>query len=173
MYRLDASDIEHVAVRTPLLCLSHNDSLDNSGMETNKTKISLPFVLRFYCFLLVSFIFFPVLFYLLLFSTPCHFPRLPFSLPPLCLSYLTCFPKVRLCDFHPICLWIPPPINFWISEPVFMKLGLYVMATEPVSTSYFINPSNQSLSIYVSLYPVLDNGSVNTFPRQRIHAKIE
>jgi hypothetical protein len=25
-------------------------------------------------------------------------------------------------------------------EPIFMKLGMYIMAPEPISTSYFINP---------------------------------
>jgi hypothetical protein len=34
-------------------------------------------------------------------------------------------------------------------EPVFMKLGMYIMAPEPVSTAYFINPSHQSVCLYV------------------------
>jgi hypothetical protein len=38
-----------------------------------------------------------------------------------------------------------------MSEPVFMKLGMYIMAPEPISTAYFINPSHQSLYLYV--YP--------------------
>jgi hypothetical protein len=36
-------------------------------------------------------------------------------------------------------------------EPVFMKLGMYIMAPEPISTAYFINPSHQSMCLYV--YP--------------------
>jgi hypothetical protein len=33
-----------------------------------------------------------------------------------------------------------------------MKVGMYVMETEPISTAYFINPSNQStcLNVYPS-----------------------
>jgi hypothetical protein len=30
-------------------------------------------------------------------------------------------------------------------EPVFMKLGIYIMASEPFSTPYFINLSHQSV----------------------------
>jgi hypothetical protein len=72
-------------------------------------------------------------------------------------------------------------------EPVFMKLGTYITETEPISAPYFINPSHQSVSLYV--YPsyrckttaplsvffhsVIANGSANTFPRQRIHATVE
>jgi hypothetical protein len=58
-----------------------------------------------------------------------------------------------------LCLYIPP-INFWMPEPIFMKLGMYIMTPEPISTAYFINPS---------LY-LLGNGSVKTSPQQRIHA---
>jgi hypothetical protein len=46
-------------------------------------------------------------------------------------------------------------------ERVFMKLGLYIMAPEPISTANFINPSHQSLCLYV--YPrisLLGNGFV-------------
>jgi hypothetical protein len=32
-----------------------------------------------------------------------------------------------------------------------MKLGVYIMASEPISTAYFINPSHQSVCLYV--YP--------------------
>jgi hypothetical protein len=45
----------------------------------------------------------------------------------------------------------PPSINFQIPEPVFIKLGVYIMASEPISAAYFINPSRQSLWLYV--YP--------------------
>jgi hypothetical protein len=38
-----------------------------------------------------------------------------------------------------------------MSEPIFMKLGMYIMAPEPFSTAYFINPSHQSVCVYV--YP--------------------
>jgi hypothetical protein len=38
-----------------------------------------------------------------------------------------------------------------MAEPIFMKLGMYIMAPEPISTAYFINPSRQSVCLYV--YP--------------------
>jgi hypothetical protein len=47
-------------------------------------------------------------------------------------------------------LWTPP-IDFWISEPVFMKFGIYITASEPTSTAYFISPSHQSVCLHV--YP--------------------
>jgi hypothetical protein len=28
-------------------------------------------------------------------------------------------------------------------EPIFMKLGMYIMACEPISAAYYINPSPQ------------------------------
>jgi hypothetical protein len=33
---------------------------------------------------------------------------------------------------------------------LFIKLGIYIMAPEPISTAYYINPSHQSVSVYVS-----------------------
>jgi hypothetical protein len=36
-------------------------------------------------------------------------------------------------------------------EPVFMKLCMFIMATEPISTAYFTNPSNLPMCLYV--YP--------------------
>jgi hypothetical protein len=30
-------------------------------------------------------------------------------------------------------------------EPIFMKLGMYIMAPEPISTAYFRNPSTSLL----------------------------
>jgi hypothetical protein len=45
-----------------------------------------------------------------------------------------------------------PPLNFWMAEPVFMELGMYIMAPEPISTAYFINPSHQYVCLYV--YPL-------------------
>jgi hypothetical protein len=65
-------------------------------------------------------------------------------------------------------------------EPIFTKLGMYIMATESISTAYFINLSHHSVRVSflllkgngsVKCFPlsVLGNGSVNTLPRQRIH----
>jgi hypothetical protein len=36
-------------------------------------------------------------------------------------------------------------------EPVLMKLDMYIMAPELISTAYFINPSRQSVCLHV--YP--------------------
>jgi hypothetical protein len=58
-------------------------------------------------------------------------------------------------------------------EPVFMKLGMYIMAPEPISTAYFINPSHQSVCLYVYPLLLLGSGSVETLPWQQIHATIE
>jgi hypothetical protein len=54
------------------------------------------------------------------------------------------------------------PLNcFWMPEPIFTKLGMYVMAPEPISTAYFINPFHHScLHVY---RPV-----VASQPRKRI-----
>jgi hypothetical protein len=41
------------------------------------------------------------------------------------------------------------PINFWIPEPIVMKLGIYIMVPEPVWTVYFIHASHQSVCLYV------------------------
>jgi hypothetical protein len=41
--------------------------------------------------------------------------------------------------------------NFWMPESIFMKLRMYNMATELISTAYFINPFHQSVCLYV--YP--------------------
>jgi hypothetical protein len=43
----------------------------------------------------------------------------------------------------PWCLYIHP-INFWVPEPIFMKLGIYIMAPEPISMAYFINSYHHS-----------------------------
>jgi hypothetical protein len=36
-------------------------------------------------------------------------------------------------------------------EPIVMKLGMHIMAPEPISTAYLKNPSHQSVCLYV--YP--------------------
>jgi hypothetical protein len=64
-----------------------------------------------------------------------------------------------------VCLCILP-IKFWTPEPLFMKLGVYIMAPKPVSTTYGINPYHQSACLYEHCC------SVHTFPWQRIHATI-
>jgi hypothetical protein len=54
-------------------------------------------------------------------------------------------------------------------EPIFIKLGMYIMAPEPVSTTCFKNPSHQSFFVCISL---LDNGSVKRYRgREYPHSK--
>jgi hypothetical protein len=48
----------------------------------------------------------------------------------LLLMFLAYFPKVDVCNLHPVCI-SPPPINLSMPEPIFMKFGMYIMATEP------------------------------------------
>jgi hypothetical protein len=36
-------------------------------------------------------------------------------------------------------------------EPIFMKLGMYITAPEPISMAYFINLSHQSVYLHVYL----------------------
>jgi hypothetical protein len=38
----------------------------------------------------------------------------------------------------PVCLFFPP-INFWMPELIFTKLGTYIMVPHPISSAYFIN----------------------------------
>jgi hypothetical protein len=49
-----------------------------------------------------------------------------------------------------VCVYVPH-IKFWMPELIFMKLGMYAMAPEPILTAYFINPAHQSVCLYV--YP--------------------
>jgi hypothetical protein len=59
-----------------------------------------------------------------------------------------------------------------MSEPVFMKIGMYIMAPEPISRAYFINPIHRSACLYVYSLTLLGNGPVKTLLRQRTHATI-
>jgi hypothetical protein len=51
------------------------------------------------------------------------------------------------------------PINFLKAEPIFIQLGIYIVAAEPISTAHFINPSHQSVCLYVYLPTVAYNFS--------------
>jgi hypothetical protein len=44
-----------------------------------------------------------------------------------------------------------------------MRLGMYIMAPEPISTAYFINPSHQSVCLYVYPYIVARPGLGRNF----------
>jgi hypothetical protein len=49
------------------------------------------------------------------------------------------------------CLYVcaSPLINFCMPEPIFRKLGTYMMAPEPISTEYLKTPFHQSVCLYV------------------------
>jgi hypothetical protein len=56
-------------------------------------------------------------------------------------------------------------------ETVFMKLGLYTMVPEPVSTAYVINASHQSVCLY--LYVAWQWLGKNVTAAMNTHATIE
>jgi hypothetical protein len=56
--------------------------------------------------------------------------------------------KVGLWDHDAVCVSVNPSINFWIPEPIFMKLCIYILTLELIWTAYFINPSHQSVCLY-------------------------
>jgi hypothetical protein len=59
-----------------------------------------------------------------------------------------------------------------ISKQIFMKLGMYIMALEPISTAYFMNHSYQSVCLRMCIsVSLLRNGSVIKLPRQWIHTQ--
>jgi hypothetical protein len=51
-----------------------------------------------------------------------------------------------------------------MAEPIFMKPGMYIISSEPISTAPFLNPSSQFVCLYVYLLSLLGNGSVKTLP---------
>jgi hypothetical protein len=75
-----------------------------------------------------------------------------------------------LWDHQALCLFVyEAPPNFWKPEPIFVKLGIYIMAPEPISTTYFINSSHQSLCLYVYPLIVARQWLGKSLSRQRIH----
>jgi hypothetical protein len=68
-----------------------------------------------------------------------------------------------------------PPLNFWIHEPIFMKLGMCITASESNLTAYVINSCHQSVCLYlyppvVARYPLCKHvpASTNTRNSKRI-----
>jgi hypothetical protein len=47
--------------------------------------------------------------------------------------------RVSMCLY----LYVYPLNNFWMTEPIFMNLGMYIIAPEPSSTAKFVNSSHQ------------------------------
>jgi hypothetical protein len=76
--------------------------------------------------------------------------------------------KVGLCDHHAACVSMHHPYQIWMPEPIFMKLGMYVIAPNTISMACFINPFHQSVSVCVSL---LGKGSPKKLLRQRIYTQ--
>jgi hypothetical protein len=99
------------------------------------------------------------------------------------LAYFPYFEKKSTLMRFPCCLRLctPPKKNFWMAGSIFIKLSMYIMAPDPISTTYFVDPSHQVVSVCVSLLPLPGNGSVKiplsllgndsvkTIPRKRIH----
>jgi hypothetical protein len=59
----------------------------------------------------------------------------------------------------PCCVSMYPPKLILKAEPIFMKLGINIMAPDLNSMVYLINPSHQSVCICIPL-PLLGNGLV-------------
>jgi hypothetical protein len=55
-----------------------------------------------------------------------------------------------------------------MSEPIFTKLSICIVAPDTISKAFSINPSHQSICVLL-----LGNGLVKTFPRQQIHVTIQ
>jgi hypothetical protein len=61
-----------------------------------------------------------------------------------------------------------------MAEAVLMKLDMYIMATEVISTAYFINPSHQYLWLHVYLLIVArQRFGRNVITAMNTHATIE
>jgi hypothetical protein len=77
-----------------------------------------------------------------------------------------CFPKVGLCHLHAVYICESPPM------PIFVKLGLYIMTTEPISGIIHKSLPSVFVSVCVSHLSLLDKGSVKCiflrFARQRL-----
>jgi hypothetical protein len=55
-----------------------------------------------------------------------------------------------------------------------MKFGMYIMASEPISTAYFINPSHHFVCLYVCTHNVARQRlSRNVIAATNTHARIE
>jgi hypothetical protein len=48
-----------------------------------------------------------------------------------------------------------PTNNFWVPEPVFMKLGMCIMATELMSMAEFVNPISNADITATQIHAVL------------------
>jgi hypothetical protein len=58
--------------------------------------------------------------------------------------------KVSLCYHRAVYMSVIPLL---LTFECLMKVGMYIMAREPISTAYLINPSNQSVCL--NMYPAI------------------
>jgi hypothetical protein len=70
------------------------------------------------------------------------------------------------------CLCIHP-YHFWMAEPIFMKVGVYAMASGPISTACFINLSHQSVSYVYSPIAARQQLGKNVNPAMNTHGTRE
>jgi hypothetical protein len=63
------------------------------------------------------------------------------------LSYGAAYATIMLS----VCLSIPP-VNLWMPKTIFMKFGMHMMILKPTTRACFINPSHQSVCLYVFQY---------------------
>jgi hypothetical protein len=43
-----------------------------------------------------------------------------------------------------------PPYQFWMAEPAFIKLVMYIMTPDRITSGYFVDLSHQSVGLYVA-----------------------
>jgi hypothetical protein len=80
--------------------------------------------------------------------------------------------EVGIWGHHAVCEF--PLINFRMPERIFVKLGIYIMAPEPILMAYFLSPAYQSVCLYV--YPPIIARqwlNKNITVAVNTHAKIE
>jgi hypothetical protein len=90
------------------------------------------------------------------------------------ITFLAYFPyfenkKLVLWEHHVVYVSVYSPINFWMPEPNFMKLGTYIMATEPIWTAYFKNPCNQTVWLY--MYDGYSESNLRLFQASNVRAE--
>jgi hypothetical protein len=66
----------------------------------------------------------------------------PLDQPLLFLAYFPYFAKIKSAYENTMLF-----VYLWMPEPIYIKLGMYIMATEPISTACFINASKQSIRL--------------------------
>jgi hypothetical protein len=67
-----------------------------------------------------------------------------------------------------LCVCVSPHLNFRMPKPVSEKIVMHIVASDPISASYFLYISHQTVCLYVYHLFLLGNGSVKMLQRQRI-----